>query len=151
MAAPAIMALATIEADATSGYRIRWAGHLWHFIGGGFFIANLRISAIVLATMVIRMRHTRSHTGNRRSHHALKAATLSKCSHCGEAHRPHHMCLECGYYNGRQVMDLATEKTKRDARIKAKNEVIKNSLGLTDEKAPEAKEEPKKAAKKDAK
>ncbi len=35
------------------------------------------------------------------------------------------MCLECGYYNGRQVMDLAALKAKRDARIKAKKERIK--------------------------
>jgi hypothetical protein len=40
------------------------------------------------------------------------------------------MCLECGYYNGRQVMDLAGEKAKRDARIKAKEERIKNELGV---------------------
>ncbi len=71
------------------------------------------------------MRHTRSHTGNRRSHHALKAPTLSKCTHCGASHRPHHMCLECGYYNGRQVIDLEAEKIKRDARIKEKQERIK--------------------------
>ncbi len=86
------------------------------------------------------MRHTRAHTGNRRSHHALKAANLSKCSHCGEMHRPHHMCLSCGYYNGRQVMDLAAEKAKRDARIKAKEERIKNELGLADAPAPQAKD-----------
>jgi len=77
------------------------------------------------------MRHTRSHTANRRSHHALKAMNLSKCSHCGEPHRPHHMCLSCGYYNGRQVMDLAAEKAKRDARIKAKEERIKDELGAS--------------------
>jgi hypothetical protein len=35
------------------------------------------------------------------------------------------MCLECGYYKGRQVMDLEAEKAKRDARIKAKKERIK--------------------------
>ena len=75
--------------------------------------------------MVIRMRHTRSHTGNRRSHHAIKALNLAVCSLCGESHRPHHMCLNCGYYNGRQVMDLTAEKAKRDARIKAKQERIK--------------------------
>jgi large subunit ribosomal protein L32 len=79
--------------------------------------------------MVIRMRHTRSHTGNRRSHHALKAANLSVCSHCGGQHRPHHMCLECGYYNGRQVMDLSALKAKRDARIQAKKERIKMDSG----------------------
>lgn len=76
------------------------------------------------------MRHTRAHTANRRSHHALKAVNLSKCSHCGALHRPHHMCLECGYYNGRQVMDLVSEKAKRDARMKAKAEQIRNSLGV---------------------
>ena len=88
--------------------------------------------------MVIRMRHTRAHTRNRRSHHALKAANLSACSHCGAAHRPHHMCLACGYYNGRQVMDLAAEKSKREARMRAKQEVIKNSLGQQSESTGEA-------------
>jgi hypothetical protein len=41
------------------------------------------------------------------------------------------MCLSCGYYNGRQVLDLVAEKAKRDARIKAKEERINNELGLT--------------------
>jgi len=35
------------------------------------------------------------------------------------------MCLQCGYYDGRQVMDLEGEKSKREARIKAKHERIK--------------------------
>lgn len=74
--------------------------------------------------MVIRMRHTRAHTKNRRSHHALKAPNLAVCSNCGAHHRQHHMCLECGFYKGRQVMDLASLKAKRDARIKAKKEAI---------------------------
>lgn len=79
------------------------------------------------------MRHTRGHSGNRRSHHALKAENLSLCSHCGKPHRPHHMCLECGYYNGRQVMDLESLKAKRDARMTAKREQIKLSKGNADE------------------
>ncbi len=86
--------------------------------------------------MVIRMRHTRGHTGNRRSHHALKEANLSACSHCGSAHRPHHMCLQCGYYNGRQVMDLEALKAKRDERIKAKKERIKVDSATPGETAP---------------
>lgn len=100
----------------------------------GFFLALLAIFGIVLHIMVIRMRHTRAHTKNRRSHHALKAVNLAKCSHCGEAHRPHHMCLSCGYYNGRQIMDLTAEKAKRDARIKAKESRIKNEVGVTEKK-----------------
>ena len=74
--------------------------------------------------MVIRMRHTRSHTKNRRSHHALKAPTLAKCSNCGEQHRPHHMCLECGHYKGRMVVDMAAKKQARETRIKNKREAI---------------------------
>ena len=34
------------------------------------------------------------------------------------------MCLECGFYNGRQVLDLVAEKEKREARLKAKREMI---------------------------
>ena len=83
--------------------------------------------------MVIRMRHTRAHTKNRRSHHGLKDQNLSKCSHCGEAHRPHHMCLECGYYNGRLIMDMKAEKEKREARIHAKEEIRRNELGATED------------------
>lgn len=74
--------------------------------------------------MVVRMRHTRAHTANRRSHHALKPQNLVACDHCGANRRPHHMCLECGYYNGRQVIDLETKKTEREARMKAKRDAI---------------------------
>lgn len=70
--------------------------------------------------MVIRMRHTRSHTANRRSHHALKAPNLALCKGCGAMHRPHHMCLECGFYKGRVVIDLAAKKKERQERLNAK-------------------------------
>lgn len=43
------------------------------------------------------------------------------------------MCLECGYYNGRQVLDLAKAKTEREARMNAKKEQIKNELGVSSE------------------
>ena len=75
--------------------------------------------------MVIRMRHTRSHTKNRRSHHALKAPTLARCQNCGEAHRPHHMCLACGFYKGRMVMDMAKKRAEREARMQKKRELIR--------------------------
>lgn len=82
--------------------------------------------------MVIRMRHTRSHTKNRRSHHALKAPVLAVCANCGAHHRPHHMCLECGFYNGRQVMDLEAKKEAREARINAKREAIRGEAEAVD-------------------
>lgn len=39
------------------------------------------------------------------------------------------MCLSCGYYNGKQVMDLEKESAKRAARIQAKKERIKVETG----------------------
>ena len=74
--------------------------------------------------MVVRMRSTRSHTGNRRSHHALTAPNLAVCKNCGAYHRPHHMCLECGFYKGRIVVDMKAKKTARQERIQAKKAMM---------------------------
>ena len=78
--------------------------------------------------MVIRMRHTRAHTKNRRSHHGLTAPTLATCSNCGSHHRPHHMCQDCGFYKGRVVIDMKAKSEKREARMTAKKEAIKGQL-----------------------
>ena len=40
----------------------------------------------------------------RRSHHALKPFHLVECPECGQMKRSHHVCLECGSYNGRQIL-----------------------------------------------
>lgn len=34
----------------------------------------------------------------------LDMPELIKCSHCGELKRPHRVCPECGYYNGKQFL-----------------------------------------------
>lgn len=64
--------------------------------------------------MTIRMRHTRSHTRNRRSHHALTLPRLSKCVKCGALHIRHRMCTTCGSYKGRVVVDVMKKITKRE-------------------------------------
>ncbi len=70
--------------------------------------------------MVVRMRHTRAHTANRRSHHALKAQTLATCE-CGAVRVSHRACASCGRYRGRVVVDVAKKATAKVAR-KAKKE-----------------------------
>ena len=45
----------------------------------------------------------------RRSHHALTALSLSTCSKCGAPKRQHRLCLECGDYNGKQVLAVEAE------------------------------------------
>ncbi len=71
--------------------------------------------------MVIRMRHTRSHTGNRRSHHALAAKTFSVCSHCKAQKETHVVCTNCGFYRGRKVVDVVKKVEKKQAKKKAKS------------------------------
>ena len=46
------------------------------------------------------------------------------------------MCLECGFYNGRQVVDMTAKKEAREARLQAKRERIKAEQGFAEE-APE--------------
>jgi large subunit ribosomal protein L32 len=45
--------------------------------------------------------------GNRRSHDALKVEAFHECTNCGELKRPHHLCVACGHYNGREVVPVA--------------------------------------------
>lgn len=70
--------------------------------------------------MVVRMRHTKSHTANRRSHHALKARKFSACANCKAPKVGHAVCLSCGYYRGKKVLDLVKKAEKKQKKAKAK-------------------------------
>lgn len=62
-------------------------------------------------------RRTSSHKRRRASHFALKVTNLSHCSHCKKPVVPHHACVNCGYYRGRQVIKI---KSKLSNKAKAK-------------------------------
>lgn len=53
--------------------------------------------------MSIRMRHTRGHTNNRRSHHALTATKVIKDKESGNLRLPHHLDEATGMYRGKQI------------------------------------------------
>jgi large subunit ribosomal protein L32 len=48
----------------------------------------------------------------RRSHLALKATQLTECPQCHEMRLPHHVCLNCGTYDGVQVLEMKTQKAQ---------------------------------------
>jgi large subunit ribosomal protein L32 len=51
-----------------------------------------------------KQRISRHRQGNRRRHIFLTAPALVECPNCHEMKRPHHVCPNCGYYRGRQVI-----------------------------------------------
>lgn len=69
--------------------------------------------------MTVRMRHTRGHTRNRRSHHALAKPALSK-DESGNFHLRHRMANVSGTYRGRKIVDLTAKLEKKTKRIKEK-------------------------------
>ncbi len=68
--------------------------------------------------MTVRMRHTRAHTANRRSHHALKTIQLSTDTKTGTVHLRHRVSLETGMYRGRKMIDTIGKVEKKLAKKK---------------------------------
>ena len=49
---------------------------------------------------------SKSRRNQRRSHDALNSHVYGECSNCGEIKLTHHVCASCGYYDGRDVMEI---------------------------------------------
>jgi large subunit ribosomal protein L32 len=48
----------------------------------------------------------RAKTRHRRAHWKSAAPTYSSCPQCRQAKLPHTVCMNCGYYGGRQVVEV---------------------------------------------
>jgi len=46
-----------------------------------------------------------SRRDRRRAHDALKHRNLVQCSNCGEMRLPHRVCPNCGFYQGREIIE----------------------------------------------
>lgn len=62
------------------------------------------------------MRHTRGHTGNRRSHHALQATKTIRDKESGNLRLPHHLDEVTGMYRGRQIAPSRVTKVSAPGR-----------------------------------
>ena len=45
----------------------------------------------------------------RRSHHALTPVYQLTCPKCKEPVLRHHVCMSCGYYRGKQLINVESE------------------------------------------
>ena len=50
---------------------------------------------------------TRARQGRRLTAYKLKPIHAAICPRCRVAKRPHGACMACGYYRGRQVVDVS--------------------------------------------
>jgi large subunit ribosomal protein L32 len=67
-----------------------------------------------------KRRHSNTRTRKRRTHDIMTAANTSACPQCAKMNRytaipPHRVCPECGFYRGRQVIQVKTKEKKRTA------------------------------------
>lgn len=66
------------------------------------------------------MRHTKGHTGNRRSHHALEKTRVSKDKDTGVLHMRHRASLETGKYRGKKVLEVDASASKQEVKSSSK-------------------------------
>jgi len=69
---------------------------------------------------VPKQRHTKSRRNKRRAHIFLKEPVLVKCPKCKSPVLPHTLCWNCGYYKGREVIDVLKKLTKKERKKKEK-------------------------------
>ena len=57
----------------------------------------------------------------RRSHLALKKQALIACGQCKKMIRPHAVCQYCGYYKGREVVNVIAKQLKKAEKMKMRS------------------------------
>lgn len=62
-----------------------------------------------------KRRHSKTRRDLRRTHDNLKELKFNVCPQCRRPKLSHRICPYCGYYNGRQVLEIK-EKKKREKR-----------------------------------
>lgn len=82
---------------------------------------------------VPKHRRSKSRRDKRRMHIYIKEPTLTRCSRCGNPVLPHTICLNCGYYKGREIVNVLEklekkEKKKIEKEIKIKEKKEKKEL-----------------------
>ncbi|MFH0854992.1 MAG: 50S ribosomal protein L32 [Candidatus Omnitrophota bacterium] len=60
-----------------------------------------------------KRRHSKTRGRKRRTHWKVKAAGLSPCPQCKHPKLAHRACSVCGYYKGKQVIEIKVKEKKK--------------------------------------
>lgn len=63
---------------------------------------------------VPRHKHTKSSVHQRRMHIFIKPAVLASCPKCTKPVLPHTVCKYCGFYRGREMVNVLGKLTKKE-------------------------------------
>jgi large subunit ribosomal protein L32 len=55
-----------------------------------------------------KKKHSTQRKGKRRAHIKLSVAMAGKCKNCSALNLSHQICKACGFYNGKQVVKVAS-------------------------------------------
>ena len=59
-----------------------------------------------------KRRHSSSRQGKRRGEQKIHVPSISVCPNCKAPKLPHRVCGVCGFYKGKQVMQIKEKKKK---------------------------------------
>lgn len=65
-----------------------------------------------------KKRHSRARQGKRRAAIKFSIRKTVLCSNCGMAVLSHTICKNCGYYKGREVIDVNKKKVQKEKKEK---------------------------------
>jgi len=60
-----------------------------------------------------KKRHSKARGKRRRTHWKLAKTNLSNCPQCKEPKLSHKVCKVCGYYEGKQVLEIKIKEKKK--------------------------------------
>jgi large subunit ribosomal protein L32 len=60
-----------------------------------------------------KKRHSKARGRRRRTHWKLAKTNLIPCPQCKQSKLSHQVCSVCGYYNGRQVIEVKAKEKKK--------------------------------------
>ncbi|HSW58323.1 MAG TPA: 50S ribosomal protein L32 [Dehalococcoidales bacterium] len=59
-----------------------------------------------------KRKYAKSRQRERRGHQAVQASNSFPCPQCRSEKLAHHVCSSCGYYGGKEVIKIKSDKKK---------------------------------------
>lgn len=69
---------------------------------------------------VPRHKHTRAKVGKTRMHKYIAHLRLNLCPKCKKPVLSHTVCLNCGFYKGKEVINVLADLTKKEKKVREK-------------------------------